>query len=98
MIVETVVLKQQYLQAKEHSNPTILVLEERNEKITNTMKHTTYNQKTSKRFPRSNVKKKILVMMLLNYKFGNISGKSNRKSWFLIFQGSSTILKLLCYD
>ncbi len=33
MIVETMVLKQQYLQAKEHSNPTILILEDKNEEI-----------------------------------------------------------------
>jgi hypothetical protein len=38
VILETVVLKQQYLQTQEYSNPTILVLEERNEEITNNVK------------------------------------------------------------
>jgi hypothetical protein len=98
VIVETEVLKQQYLQAKEHSNPTILVLEDKNEEITDVVKQTTYSQKTFKRFLKSNVKKKILVVTLFNSKFRNTSKESNKRGWFLIFQGSSTILKLLCYD
>ncbi len=98
MIVEIEVLKQQYLQAKEHSNPTILVLEDKNEEITNVVKQTTYSQKTFKRFLKSNMKKKNLVVTLLNCKFRNTSRESNKRGWFLIFQGSNTILKLLCYD
>jgi hypothetical protein len=38
MIVEIMVLKQQYLQAKEHSNPTILVLEDKNKEISDIVK------------------------------------------------------------
>jgi len=73
LIIKTMVLKQQYLQAKEHSNPTILVLEDRNEEINDIVKETTYSQKTFERFPKSSMKKKFLVVMLLNYKFGNTS-------------------------
>jgi len=98
VIVEIEVLKQQYLQAKEHSNPTILVLEDKNEEITNVVKQTTYSQKTFKRFLKSNMKKFFLVVTLLNCKFRNTSRESNKRGWFLIFQGSNTILKWLCYD
>jgi len=86
------------LQANENSNPTILILEDKNEEINDLVKQTTYNYKTSKRIPRNNTNKKILVAMLLNYKFGNSSGGSNKRGWFLTFQGNNIILKLLCYD
>jgi hypothetical protein len=38
VIVETMVLKQQYMQAKEHLNLAILVLEDKNEEITDIVK------------------------------------------------------------
>jgi hypothetical protein len=98
MIMETMVLKQQYLQVMEHSNPTTLVLEDKNEEINDTMKQKTYNHKTFKRFPRSSTKKKILVVTLLNYEFGNTSGENNKRGWFLILQENNIVLKLSCYD
>jgi hypothetical protein len=69
--VETMVLKQQYLQAKKHSNPMTFVLEDKNEEINDVVKQTTYNQNTSRRFLKCNANKKILVVTLLSYEFGN---------------------------
>jgi hypothetical protein len=98
MIVETMVLKQQYLQVMEHLNPTTLVLEDKNEEINDIVKQKTYNHKTFIRFPRSSTKKKIIVVTLLNYEFGNTSREYNRRGWFLILQESNIVLKLSCYD
>jgi hypothetical protein len=82
----------------EHLNPTTLVLEDKNEEINNIMKQKTYNHKTFRTFPRSSIKKKILIVMLLSYEFGNASGENNIKGWFIILQESNVVLKLSCYD
>jgi hypothetical protein len=60
--MDIMVLKQQYLQVKEHSNPRILVLEDKNKEITNIVKQMIYSQKTSKRFPKSNMKNYFLIV------------------------------------
>jgi hypothetical protein len=75
-----------------------LVLEDKNKKIDDVVKQTTYNHKTYKILLRNDMKNFFLVVVLLNYEFGNTSGKNNRRGWFLILRGSNIVLKLLYYN
>lgn len=50
-----------------------LVLEEKNKKINDVVKQTTYSHKTYRILLRNDMKNFFLVVVLLNYEFGNTS-------------------------